>query len=87
MKRREMVLVGAIIFIYCSGPLTIYLAFTNASPIFLELFGYLMLFNIAIICAFIGNTLLGDPSAREREAKRQIMLESPRVLMPEENNQ
>lgn len=36
------------------------------------------------VILFILNKLCDDSSAREREMRRQIALESPRVLMPDD---
>jgi hypothetical protein len=83
MKRGESVCVGALVLYYISGPLVLGLYLAGAPRAVLELAGYISLFSIVLMCAYIGNRLLDDPSATEREAKRQIMLESPHVLMPD----
>ncbi len=44
--------------------------------------GFLIL--CAVVILFILNRICDDPSAREREMRRQIALESPRVLMPDD---
>lgn len=85
MKRSEGVCIGAIILYYITSVLGGFLFFAGAPRVFLETIVYLSLLSIVLMCAFIGNLLLSDPSAREREAKRQIMLESPHVLMPDED--
>ncbi|MBY8998385.1 MAG: hypothetical protein KGD60_11695 [Candidatus Thorarchaeota archaeon] len=51
-----------------------------------EIIGYLTLTAILITVVFLISWVAGDPSAREREAKRQIMLEAPYVLMPHEED-
>ena len=38
----------------------------------------------AIVIIFILNKICDDSSAREREMRRQIALESPRVIMPDD---
>ena len=53
-------------------------------PLMEEITGYITLAAILLTVVFLISWVAGDPSAREREAKRQIMLEAPHVLMPPE---
>jgi hypothetical protein len=83
VKRSESICVGAVLLYYFTGPLMLGFYIAGAPRAVLDIFPYISLFSIVLMCAFVGNLLLGDPSAREREAKRQILLESPHVLMPD----
>jgi hypothetical protein len=84
VKRSEVVCIGAIVSYYIAAPLIFGLMVAGAPRVYLDAIAWFSLIPMILICGFIGNRLLDDSSAREREAKRQIMLESPHVLMPDE---
>lgn len=56
-------------------------------PLVEEITGYLTLIAILSLVIFVISKVADDSSARDREAKRQIVLEAPHVLMPPEEEQ
>lgn len=94
MKKKDIVVVTFVVLFVTSWFLLFWYCAPSAfggtdsplCPLMEEIAGYITLIAILLAVVCLISWVADDTSAREREAKRQIMLEAPHVLMPPEED-
>jgi hypothetical protein len=88
MKRGEKICVVSMVVYILTGYVGLGLALgsltgANIPRYVMDILVWISLLSLILICGFICDKTFDDPSAKEREARRQIRLEPPRVVMPD----